>query len=137
MSKGKEVRTWFNKNIEWSQAHFCAFSYIDALKSAVPCSLPSRSCYSHHMVQHNSSDWLPSTDMVLVLHVSVVSPGILFHTPMCSSFCEVQLTGEVEQAARRISAAWTVMITQTLAYCSGSQNPEPKHYPSASHKGHR
>lgn len=115
--------TQSNKNMEWSQAYFCAFSYIDALKSAVPCSLPSKSCYSHHMVQHNSPDWLPTTDTVLVLHVSVVSPGMFFHTPMCSCFSGVQLTGEVEQAAQRISAAWTVMIAQTLdSYCSGSQS---------------
>lgn len=50
--KNKMFLTWSNKNMEWSQAYFCAFSYIDALKSAVPCSLPSK-CYSHHMVQHN------------------------------------------------------------------------------------
>lgn len=129
-NKNKMFLTQSNKNMEWSQAYFCAFSYIDALKSAVPCSLPSKSCYSHHMVQHNSPDWLPITDTVLVLHVSVVSPGMFFHTPMCSCFSGVQLTGEVEQAAQRILAAWTVMIAQTLdSYCSGSQRSRTKALP--------
>lgn len=85
MSKGKEMRSTvpdtFSKNMGSLQAYPCAFSYTDALKSAVPCSLPSRSRHSHHMVWHNSSDWFPSVDTVLVLHVSsVVSPGMLLHT---------------------------------------------------------